>query len=408
MLTTFRDAAFCINTYPVTVLDCTRAFYRAHCLKHFVYSTFDVHKHDHLAKLENGDVSWIIPGKFVAFSGPTSAPRELSPGVFALSPEGYVPLFKSLGVTCIVRFNKKCYDRNIFVRAGIRHVDLYYEDGGNPSDSILQAFLTTCEKEKGAIAVHCKAGLGRTGTNIAAYMMKHYGYSARESTAWCRVCRPGSVVGPQQQYLETIQERMWEEGRIYRNEARGTKGDNGSALPSTGKTSQTHIRRKSSGSARSSAETVESSLTARLLRNHQRQAHRTNDGESAVRATASGRARSEDFLKRPNTSGGASGDISNSRNSGGEHPRQKLVVEERPKTSSRAASGKISMESSSHLPSASNGSRDKKSSTTGGLWASRTHSPSGIKANSTSLSRRNIVRKNSSSGSAKRPANKYV
>ena len=84
-----------------------------------------------------------------------------------------------------------------------------------------QAFLQTCESETGAIAVHCKAGLGRTGTNIAAYMMKHYGYSAREATAWCRVCRPGCVVGPQQQYLETIQERMWLEGRRYRAERGG-------------------------------------------------------------------------------------------------------------------------------------------------------------------------------------------
>ena len=128
-------------------------------------------------------------------SGPINKRRQIRPGVNTLLPEEYVPVFKSLGVTCIVRFNSKCYDRNVYLAAKIRHVDLYYEDGANPPESILQAFLQLCEGEKGVIAVHCKAGLGRTGTNIAAYMIKHYGYTAKESTAWCRVCRPGRTVG---------------------------------------------------------------------------------------------------------------------------------------------------------------------------------------------------------------------
>ena len=128
-------------------------------------------------------------------SGPINKRRQIRPGVNTLLPEEYVPVFKSLGVTCIVRFNSKCYDRNVYLAAKIRHVDLYYEDGANPPESILQAFLQLCEGEKGVIAVHCKAGLGRTGTNIAAYMIKHYGYTAKESTAWCRVCRPGRTAG---------------------------------------------------------------------------------------------------------------------------------------------------------------------------------------------------------------------
>lgn len=215
---TFRDAAFGVNTYPITVLDCARAFHRAVTNMHFVYSSFSLEKFERLSKLENGDISWIIPDKFIAFSGPLSTKREVSNGVFTLLPHEYVPIFKSLGVTCIIRFNNKCYDRKVFLKAGIRHVDLFYEDGGNPTESILQSFLQICERESGAIAVHCKAGLGRTGTNIAAYMIKHYGYTVKESIAWCRVCRPGSVVGPQQQYLAQIEKRMMEEGARYRQD----------------------------------------------------------------------------------------------------------------------------------------------------------------------------------------------
>jgi hypothetical protein len=46
--------------------------------------------------------------------------RQLSPGVYTLTPEGYVPVLKKLDVSCIIRFNSKCYDRNVFIVNGIR------------------------------------------------------------------------------------------------------------------------------------------------------------------------------------------------------------------------------------------------------------------------------------------------
>ena len=72
------------------------------------------------------------------------------------------------------------------------------------------------EETQGAIAVHCKAGLGRTGTCIGCYMMKHFRLTAEEIIGWLRIVRPGSIIGPQQQYMKEMQMRMWREGDLHR------------------------------------------------------------------------------------------------------------------------------------------------------------------------------------------------
>ena len=46
--------------------------------------------------------------------------------------------------------------------------------------------------------------------------MKHFKFTAPECIAWLRICRPGSVIGPQQNYLEEKQAWLWMQGDIYR------------------------------------------------------------------------------------------------------------------------------------------------------------------------------------------------
>ncbi|KAF9540642.1 Dual specificity protein phosphatase cdc14a [Mortierella hygrophila] len=113
--------------------------------------------------------------------------------------------FSTHNVQCIIRLNDKTYDKAHFTARGIEHVDMIYPDGTCPPWYIVERFFEVCERvamdHGGVVAVHCMAGLGRTGTLIGAYLMRHFDMTARETIAFLRLMRPGSVVGPQQNWL---------------------------------------------------------------------------------------------------------------------------------------------------------------------------------------------------------------
>ena len=58
------------------LLDCLRGLEYAITLGWFNYKTFNLAEYEHYEKIENGDLNWIIPGKFVAFSSPSDKPID--------------------------------------------------------------------------------------------------------------------------------------------------------------------------------------------------------------------------------------------------------------------------------------------------------------------------------------------
>nr|CAD7429295.1 unnamed protein product [Timema monikensis] len=197
----FRDASFGPSSFHITLLDCLQAIFKAMNFNFFDFEDFDVGEYEYYERVENGDLNWIVPQKFIAFCGP-HAKSKIENGYPLHAPESYFAYFRRNNVSTIVRLNKKIYDAARFVEGGFDHKDLFFIDGSTPSDAILKQFLAIAESATGGIAVHCKAGLGRTGSLIGCYIMKHYRFSACETIAWIRICRPGSIIGHQQLWLE--------------------------------------------------------------------------------------------------------------------------------------------------------------------------------------------------------------
>ncbi|KAI8827916.1 dual specificity protein phosphatase [Chytriomyces cf. hyalinus JEL632] len=222
----YRDAGYGAATYHITILDCLKGVFKALNLGLIHIENLDAVEYEFYEKVEHGDLNWItdkfiamacprddppvsqFPGQPYMFGGRTSTPsrRLLQP---AYKMDDLISLLKERGTTTVVRLNNKTYEKKKFVDAGLQHVELYFPDGTTPPEGILKRFLDLVESQPGVIAIHCKAGLGRTGTLIACYLMKHYKFSASEVIGLLRVLRPGSVVGPQQNYLAGMQTKLW-------------------------------------------------------------------------------------------------------------------------------------------------------------------------------------------------------
>nr|CCD17197.1 unnamed protein product [Trypanosoma congolense IL3000] len=241
----FRDASYGVSTFPLSLLDILSGLQRAVELGWYNYSTFDLKEYD---RLRCYDCCWIVPRNFLTFSSPVSGDQRRTPFLYA-------KLFQELKVTKVVRLNEPLYDRLSFISCGIQHEDLEFPDGSAPNDSIINRFMDLVDstwnspscspstqvrnnldskraagkKEKnykkdagkscattkpkgtcssGAVAVHCHAGLGRTGTMACIYIIRYYGFTAREAVGWVRLCRPGSVMGEQHMFLEEFERRL--------------------------------------------------------------------------------------------------------------------------------------------------------------------------------------------------------
>lgn len=163
-------------------------------------------------QVHNGDLNLLVPEKFLAFRGPAEK-SEMRNGYPYFAPDKYFDYFRVNNVSTVIRLNAKFYEADDFVNAGFAHEDLFFRDGSTPCDEILKRFMRASEAANGMVAVHCKAGLGRTGTLIACYLIKHYKFSAMEAIAWLRICRPGSVIGSQQGWVLKQEAQMLEAGR---------------------------------------------------------------------------------------------------------------------------------------------------------------------------------------------------
>ncbi|KAK5683510.1 cell division control protein 14 [Elasticomyces elasticus] len=222
----FRDAGYSQADYSLTIQDVVYGVWKAKEEGLVGLKEFSLEEYERYERVDQGDFNWVTPN-FLAFASPQHQPvhviqpsdpqyNQLPRSMSALHKDKTLPTpfknvlmhFAERSIGLVVRLNSELYSPSYFTALGIKHLDMIFDDGTCPPLTLVRKFVNLAhgmiDKRKG-IAVHCKAGLGRTGCLIGAYLIYRYGFTANEVIAFMRFMRPGMVVGPQQHWLHLNQ-----------------------------------------------------------------------------------------------------------------------------------------------------------------------------------------------------------
>jgi atypical dual specificity phosphatase len=122
-------------------------------------------------------------------------PEQLGACVNPYVSQSAVAELQTKGITMLVNLHERPDPPDILAQLNAETIHLPVPDSNPPTPAQLDegvATIKTALQDGKRVAVHCGAGLGRSGTLIAAYLVSQ-GAASDDAMAQVRSARPGSI-----------------------------------------------------------------------------------------------------------------------------------------------------------------------------------------------------------------------
>ncbi len=131
---------------------------------------------------------WILPGRLAGMAHPGQSDAVL---------DG----LREAGIGAIVTLTQRALSGEAVNKFGFEYLHLPVKDFCAPAPGQVERFVRFCDEQTAAgraVAVHCRAGIGRTGVMLACYLV-HLGEEPRAAIRKVRKVRPGALESAEQE-----------------------------------------------------------------------------------------------------------------------------------------------------------------------------------------------------------------